>query len=81
MKKNSAIVTLSTVAVLLLSSCTAGNQNSSPEKSAKEPFTILATVEAPEAALAFIEKNPINYLAPKYDKVVVGAVQGQITNV
>lgn len=81
MKKNRAIVTLSTVAVLLLSSCTAENQNSSPEKSEKEPFTILATVEAPEAALAFIEKNPINYLAPKYDKVVVGAVQGQITNV
>lgn len=81
MKKNSAVVTMSTLALLLLSSCTSANQNSLPEKSGKEPFTILATVEAPEAALAFIEKDPINYLDPKYDQVVVGAVQGQITNV
>ena len=81
MKKVSTVVTLTTLALLLLSSCTSASQDSSPDKIVKEPFKIIATVEAPESSLAFIEKNPINYLDPKYGQVVLGAVQGQITNV
>lgn len=81
MKKLLTVGTVFTLALLLLSACTSTTQNSSPETTGNEPFKILATVHAPEASLANIETSPINYLKPKYDQVVVGAVQGQITKV
>lgn len=70
-----------TLALLLLSGCSMSDQNTSPTTNGDESKNIIATVDAPEGSLAGLETNPINYLKPKYDQIVIGAVEGEITNV
>ena len=71
----------SSVLLLALSACsTVPSSNAVPEASVGK-LQIVAKVRAPEGTLGGVALNPAEYLKPKFEDSVLGAVKGEISDV
>lgn len=72
---------VSSVLILGLSACSTAPNAAVRNVAGKENLQIIAKVKAPEGSLAGATLDPSEYLKPRFDDSVIGAVKGEISDV
>lgn len=72
---------VSSILVLGLSACSTGPKSAVSTVAGAEDLQIIAKVKAPEGSLAGATLDPSEYLKPRFDDSVIGAVKGEISDV
>ncbi len=71
----------SAVLVLALSACSTVPDSNAGTEARGGKLQIVAKVRAPEGTLGGVALNPADYLKPKFEESVLGAVKGEISDI
>jgi hypothetical protein len=79
--KRQIIAFSSSVLVLAMSACSAIPDSKAGIEANIGQLQIIAKVKAPEGTLGGVALNPAEYLKPKFEESVIGAIKGEISDV